>query len=326
MSALPVLRSFCKTGAALVVAAALAALAGCVSMALPAPDAALPQDLPRNIELATVPFFAQAKYQCGPAALATVLNHSGALRSPDELVDQVYLPAREGSLQPELLGATRRAGRLPYVLAPHLQALLQEVAVGNPVLVLQNLRFSWWPQWHYAVVVGYRIDTHEIILRSGTEKRWVMDLDAFDRSWQRAGRWSFVAMRPAVLPATAHEADFLDAAASLERVDVSAASAAYHAALSAWPDNLAARVGLGNIAYSLGWLAQARDQYQLAARAHPESGDAWNNLAQTLLDAGEVPQALEAIERAVTLGGPRLKDYEATRASVRARKAQLQSR
>jgi tetratricopeptide (TPR) repeat protein len=326
MSVLPAPRSMWLASKALVGSVALVILSGCASLSLPAQDVPLPQDLPRSIELTAVPFLAQAEYQCGPAALATVLTHAGAPRSPEQLVSQVYLPAREGSLQPELLGATRRAGRLPYVLTPHLQALLRELAAGNPVLVLQNLRFSWWPQWHYAVVVGYHRDTREVILRSGTEKRLVMDLDAFDRSWQRAGRWSFVVMRPGAMPASVQEASYLDAAASLERVDVSAASAAYHAAVGVWPDNLAAHVGLGNIAYSLGWLTQARDEYKLAARAHPESGDAWNNLAQTQLDMDDVAQALDSIMRAVAIGGPRLKVYEATRSSVLARKGQSKSR
>jgi predicted Zn-dependent protease len=42
---------------------------------------------------------------------------------------------------------------------------------------------------------------------------------------------------------------------------------------------------------------------------HPDFADAWNNLAQVLLDRGERVAALEAIARAVALGGVRLPAY-----------------
>jgi hypothetical protein len=42
-------------------------------------------------------------------------------------------------LQPELLGATRRHGLIPYVLAPDPSALTAELAARRPVLVLQNV-------------------------------------------------------------------------------------------------------------------------------------------------------------------------------------------
>src|SRR5207237_9306004 len=60
---------------------------------------ALPQGLPEHVELTQVPFFPQDEYQCGPAALATVLASSGVKVTPEELVAQVYIPERKGSLQ-----------------------------------------------------------------------------------------------------------------------------------------------------------------------------------------------------------------------------------
>ncbi|HEY3517213.1 MAG TPA: hypothetical protein VGL98_09230, partial [Gammaproteobacteria bacterium] len=114
-----------------VVAAALA-LFGCAS----APR--LPPGLPA-LELTAVPFFPQTEYQCGPAALATVLKHAGADVDADALTPEVYAPGLRGSLQPELLGATRRHGFIPYVIEPEPSALAAELAARRPVLVLQNL-------------------------------------------------------------------------------------------------------------------------------------------------------------------------------------------
>jgi len=44
---------------------------------------ALPQGLPERTELREVPFFPQEEFQCGPAALATVLAASGVKVTPE---------------------------------------------------------------------------------------------------------------------------------------------------------------------------------------------------------------------------------------------------
>jgi hypothetical protein len=71
-----------------------------------------------SVELTDVPFHPQVTDQCGPAALASILNSSAIPASPEELRSRVYIPEREGSLQLELLGATRHYGRIPYVIDP----------------------------------------------------------------------------------------------------------------------------------------------------------------------------------------------------------------
>ena len=152
--------------------------------------------LPPVVELVDVPFFAQDDYQCGPAALATVLQASGVSVTPEALVDQVYLPARQGSLQVEMLAATRRHGRIAYELAASLPDVLREVAAGNPVIVLQNTSIRPMPLWHYAVVVGYDLEKKEILLRSGTRARKHMPFTAFDFFWRDGKYWAMVAMPP----------------------------------------------------------------------------------------------------------------------------------
>lgn len=298
-----------------VLAAALL-LAGCGSIPVADYGGTTAAVLPERMELAAVPFHPQEQYQCGPAALATVLGSAGAARTPQELESEVYLPLRQGSLQPELLASARRAGVLPYVLAPQPDALLSEVAAGHPVVVLQNLRLAAWPQWHYAVVVGYSLADRHIVLRSGTEKRRLMPIDDFDRSWARAGRWAFVALPPERLPASAREGDYLAAAAALERVSPLAAQRAYQAALARWPGNVLAEIGQGNAAYRLHDLEAAQVAFRQAAADHPEAADAWNNLAQVLHEQKRHHEALAAARRAVAIGGPRLKTYESTLTSI----------
>lgn len=124
---------------------------------------------PDILELIDTPFYSQQQFQCGPAALMTVLTASGVATTLDAVARQVYVPARQGSLQSEILAASRAADRVPYLLEPGLFSITGELAAGRPVLVLQNLGVSWAPRWHYAVVVGADAQRHQIFLRSGTD-------------------------------------------------------------------------------------------------------------------------------------------------------------
>ena len=291
--------------------------AGCATPQLAALLAQPPAKLPPGAELAAVPFYPQKDYQCGPAALATALAHAGVATTSAALVPQVYLPAREGSLQIEMLAAARRFGLTAYRLAPRLADLLQEVADGTPVIALQNLAFEFAPLWHYAVVVGYDLPREEIILRSGTTHRLVMTLSNFERTWTRGGSWAMVTLPPERLPVTATEDRYVVAVAALERVAPEAARRAYGAALERWPGNLLAHIGQGNAAYAMRDLSGAEAAYREALRRHPGAADAWNNLAQTLLELRRRDEALAAAQRAIDIGGPRLAEYRATLKAAR---------
>jgi hypothetical protein len=293
-------------------------LAGCASLPGADPAAVDLTGLPPRNELDGVPFHAQETDQCGPAALAMVLSYSGTPRTPQQLAEQVFLPERHGSLQAEMLAAIRRDGRVAYPLAPDLADVLREVAAGNPVVVLQNVGSPSAPQWHYAVVVGYDGAGRELILRSGGQRRLVISWQAFMESWSPGGRWAVVALSPRQLPATAREAEFVAAAVSLERVAPAAAAEAYGAALQRWPQDLTARIGLGNVAYGMHRLGDAEAQYRRATEDHADAADAWNNLAQVLHDSGRDAEAATAAERAVAIGGPRLATYRATLEAITA--------
>jgi tetratricopeptide (TPR) repeat protein len=264
-----------------------------------------PTGLPERVELTAVPFFPQEEYQCGPAALATALNSAGVAIRPDALTDQVYLPSRKGSLQIEMLAATRRNGLAAYVLAPQLTDVLKEVASGTPVVVLQNMLVSWYPLWHYAVVVGYDMSTSKLILRSGTNARQVLPFWYFEHTWQFSEHWAMVTVRPDHIPATATEIGYASAAEALDASgQKTAAATAYSTLLTHWPNSLVGQLGLGNIYYAAGKLAEAESAFRKATESHPDSAPAFNNLAQTLADQGKFPQALQAAQTAVSLGGP----------------------
>jgi tetratricopeptide (TPR) repeat protein len=287
-------------------------LAGCASPQVTQLVESPPPHLAPRIELERTPFYPQEDYQCGPAALAAVLAQAGSETTPQALVAQVYVPERKGSLQAEMVAATRRHGLLAYPLAPRLEDALREVANGTPVVVLQNLALEWVPIWHYAVLIGYDIPRREVVLRSGVTRRLTMTMSNFEHTWARSEYWSMVAVPPDQVPATATEEGYVKAAVALERVAPQAARRAYRAALERWPKDYVARMGSGNTAYAARDLVSAEREYRRASIDHPEAPDAWNNLAQALLELGRKEEAAAAARRAVDLGGPRLPVYRET--------------
>lgn len=294
-------------------------LGGCATPQVASLEADWPPGLPPVVQLEQVPFFPQEAYQCGPAALAMALTAAGLPRTPEQLKNQVYLPGREGSLQADMLATTRRQGLPAYVLAPRVEDLLREVAAGHPVVVFQNLSFSFAPVWHYAVVTGFDRGRNLLTLHSGVTERLAMSLFTFERTWARGGHWAMLALPPNRLPATATPDDYAAAVAVLERVDVQAAQTAYATALQRWPDQRALLLGAGNTAYALNQRAAALAAYRRATVADPAFADAWNNLAQVLLESGNKGEAAAAIDRAVALGGPRLPQYQALQQEINGR-------
>lgn len=282
------------------------ALAGCAARG-PYLAQVLDDAGPRSVELVTTPFFPQREYQCGPAALATVLAASGRSTTPDELVGEVYLPGRRGSLQPEIVAAARRRGRLVYVLPPEPSALVRQIAAGMPVLVLQKTGAGPWPGWHYAVLVGYDADEDRFILRSGTEERLELSAARFFATWDRAGRWGVVTLPPGALPAQADFARYMEAAASLEatgrRDD---AVLAYEAAAAQWPREPLPLLGLANIDHARGDWAGAERRLHAARDLAPRDAVVRNNRAAVLLQLGCPESAQREIDvaRALAADGP----------------------
>ena len=180
---------------------------------------------------------------------------------------EVYLPGREGSLQPELVAAARARGLLAYETGPSLSDLLAEVASGRPALVLQQLGAGPWPYWHYAVVIGYDKTRGQVLLRSGTDARVTMRASLFETTWDRGGRWGLVLLEPGTLPARPDPVRYMSAAAALETArNPAGAKAAYAAAVTLWPKEPLPRLGLGNLAAAAGDWVDAERWYRARAR------------------------------------------------------------
>lgn len=256
------------------------ALISCAS-ATPQSESLLSQTsrFPQSSQIEGVPFLQQTTNYCGPATLAMAMNWAGKKVSLEEIAPQVYTPGLKGTLQSDMISASRRQG-LMAIPVSGLNALLHEVSAGHPVIVFENLSVSWLPQWHYAIVFGYDLSQEKVLMHSGPEafKQW--DLRKFERSWKLADYWGLVVLPAGGLSATGDELMHVKAAAALEQLGkIEEADQAYQAILGRWPKSLAPLIGRANIAYSKKDFTSAVRFLKQASVDHPQAAVVWHNLA-----------------------------------------------
>ena len=276
-----------------------------------------------DIELIQTAFYPQVTDQCGPSALAAILNSSGVTVTPEALKSRIYIPGRQGSLQIELLAATRGYGRMPYLIDTDIFALLDEVRGGRPVLILQNLGSKRAPVWHYAVVVGYLADQRRFVLRSGDQKRQVISASRFIRTWQRAGYWGVLALHPGEMPASPDADRYVRSVAAVEAIgQLESAVAGYQSATERWPAHSLAWLGMGNAYYAQGNLDLAESAYKRLLSVDSDHLIALNNLSQVQIDRGCLEDASATLDAALSAVEPDTTIYRAiqeTRREIEAR-------
>lgn len=69
---------------------------------------ATPVGLVSAHQIDNVPFIAQQQYYCGPTTLAEVFGFYGTSVSANDIAPKIFIPDKEGSLQLEMVTATRQ--------------------------------------------------------------------------------------------------------------------------------------------------------------------------------------------------------------------------
>jgi hypothetical protein len=263
-----------------------------------------PLTIPESKKITAAPFIEQTENYCGPATLAMAMSSAGRSVPVEVLGQEMITPGKKGTLQEDMLGASRRHGFLA-VRIRGIPALLGEIAAGNPVVVFQNLGLSWIPRWHYALAVGYDLKREKLILHSGKKAFDEMDLRRFEHSWSLGNHWAIVVLEASKLPATASDLDVVAGAAGLEQVDRSSdAETVYKNVLLKWPHSLGALIGLGNVRYTLKDYSGAVKYLSQAAEFHSDSAMVWHNLATAQGAAHQRQAARKSAQQALRLADP----------------------
>ncbi|MDI3258206.1 MAG: hypothetical protein QJR02_00560 [Sinobacteraceae bacterium] len=250
--------------AALLTAALVAGLAGCVAARTPL-----------------------SRFDTGSAAVE--------IGTP-EFVPQARYPSVE-ALRAEIRGR----GLLPLVLQsvrPQAEAIAQ-LRAGQAVLVRLSRGLPFFAHLDYAAWVGVDPANDRVLLRSAGQSAQWMNFADFNTAWRAAGSWALVAAPPQRIPSFATPDDWLSEAASLAATQPAAAGQAYLAASRRWPQSPAVWLALARWREAHDDLPGAMLAYAAAARVEPSNAATHARLAQLLLLRQCADQAEDEIELAL---------------------------
>ena len=143
-----------------------------------------------------VPFFSQEAYQCGPTALAIVLNYwykkAGTTYyvTPDQIAAEIYSPSAKGVLGVDLELYGRRKGFRARQYSSSLADLRYNVDHGIPVIAFVDYGFLTYEAGHFMVVKGY--SQTGIIVDSGRKENHTVSVREMEKVWKRNGYWALV--------------------------------------------------------------------------------------------------------------------------------------
>jgi predicted double-glycine peptidase len=167
-------------------------IAGC-SMATKAED--------NTVLIPDIPFFSQEAYQCGPTALAIVLDYwykrtgSRNFLTPDQIAADIYSASARGVLGIDLQLYAQKRGFLVHQYSSSLTDLKKNVDQGIPTIVFVNYGFSVYEVNHFMVVKGYAQKV--VIVNSGKHENQAISEKEMEKIWKRNRYWA-LAIEPSL--------------------------------------------------------------------------------------------------------------------------------
>lgn len=139
-----------------------------------------------------VPFVKQTEYDCGPAALASVLSFRGRTVDLERITASVYLPRLRGTLPMDLERYAKDQGFKTSSSAGTAAALKNFIRDSIPIICLLDLGFGFYRQPHFVTVIGFDDGNGLFIMHDGGTPNRTMTYADFEKKWARAGRWMIV--------------------------------------------------------------------------------------------------------------------------------------
>ena len=167
------------------------ALAACLLAGCAGPRATAAADAVQSPRvLLNVPFFPDDSDQCGPSALASVLNYWGKPAGPRELKAEIYRAPLKGSLTVDLLLAAESRGLSAEMSNGSLDGVKEELDAGHPLIAFVDVGYWFYPVGHYLVLTGYDDGARVLFAHSGLERDERISYGKFDGEWEKTRRWT----------------------------------------------------------------------------------------------------------------------------------------
>ncbi len=167
----------------------IAVIAGCGEKGLAAIRPGLEA---RGHYIEGVPFVKQTEYDCGPAALASVLSFRGRAVDLARITASVYVPKLRGTLPMDLERYAKDEGFKTSSSAGTAANLKKAIVSNIPVICLLDLGFGFYRQPHFVTVIGFDDENGLFIIHDGDTPNRTMRYDDFEKKWSRAGKWMIV--------------------------------------------------------------------------------------------------------------------------------------
>jgi len=145
----------------------------------------------RQVQLA-IPFFPDHTDQCGPSALASVLDYWGKPETPESLRQDIYTAKLKGSLTIDLLLAAESRGLSAEILNASIARVRAELDAGHPLIAFVNAGYSFYPVGHYLVITGYDDRRQCLYAHSGMKRNQRISYSKFSRQWEKTDQWALL--------------------------------------------------------------------------------------------------------------------------------------
>jgi len=134
-----------------------------------------------------VPFRAQeGRYDCGAAALSSLLGHRGADIPVSEIDRSVRDPRFAGTLMADLENHARSLGYLTRSGRGDLELLRRRIDEGCPLAIVVQRGRGIFSSPHYLVIYGY--DEDSFLVHDGLKEGVVIKTSRLAESWEKMNR------------------------------------------------------------------------------------------------------------------------------------------
>ena len=148
-----------------------------------------PDRFPEAVRKHEVTPYQQNPEQCGPFALASLLNYLKIEADPNLLAERLYSPSAGGTLTMDLYLEAVRKGLEARQLSGSNSILVKELKEFNPVIVLFKYPGLKGRTGHFVLVSGFSVDPDGFFLLWGDNKLSWMKGEQFQRLWSGSGYW-----------------------------------------------------------------------------------------------------------------------------------------
>ena len=137
-----------------------------------------------------VPFYAQETYQCGPAALAGVLNYWGVDVTPQEIAEEIFSESARGTLTIDMVLYVQRKGLQANYYKGGIEDIQIRIDDGFPVIILVDFGFMAYQVNHFIVVTGF--NEYGVVVNSGKHQGQILPWTDFEKAWKKTHYWTLL--------------------------------------------------------------------------------------------------------------------------------------